>query len=256
MTVVPSSPVKLPTRKDLHRAMQPNIVAPFILSPESITLRQIHSPTHFDAVWLRTPVTARATTSRRNAIEIFHSMYALRHPNLENILGVVLDARTKRNIIITEQVPRHTISHFIASSHHRGMDVSKGCQQHLQSDDIITMAMHVARVLVYLNATTKTGHPSGLCSHKIVYDPKRARAVLLLTTTCDYRCNGFAHIQSLDRDVAMLAKITSKLFSTSNRKPPKVLQKILAHCASSDVAKRPSCEEFSRQLIACHASLS
>lgn len=238
---MPSFPAPLPAPPRasvyVHRTASPAdaLLSPFILDPSSVTLRDARTPTEHAATFLRTPASAFVSPSRDAALQAALYMSGLRHPNVQQLLGAVIDARAPLHLLVCQCVSGSPLPDLAASQRRAG---KKGPAT-LSLQDVARVAVDVARALLYLHATTGAGHPS-LCSHAVSFDPQLSKAVLLLAAPCAH-CATVRRAPSRTRDVATLAAIVVSLLdmcsSAENERVPDALTKMLARCAGSSKAK-------------------
>lgn len=256
----------LPSSRIVQHASPINMpLSPFILDPVSVTLQKQHSKSHFDATWLHTRVNVRLVSTTTEAMKIVSYMNQLRHPNIELLLGVVIDKKGK--MVVTEYQPGYTLADSFAS-------IAPG-KPLFSKHTILTISTHVARALVYLHMASGKPHP-GLCNHAIVFDRWQMKAVVLLTIKCDH-CKQRANAKpSRTADVAKLAQLIVRMFAPpppllpddhddnddndgdddcsdihiSALVPPR-LRQTLKKCMSLEPSKRPKMKELCNVLTRC-----
>lgn len=173
-------------------------LSPFILDPSFVVLGQRLSSNHYDGTFLQTPVSIRITKSRLSALRLMHYMENLRHPSLEQLLGVVVDENAPQSMLVTSKTTGATIADILSHSHS-----ATGCV--ISKDDIITIGVQASRALLFLHSSTNNAHP-GLCPHVVVFDKHRSKTVVLLTLRCR-ECRADLCAPSTGGDVAALAEM-------------------------------------------------
>lgn len=185
-------------------------ISPFVLDPSSVSLQRKRSPCQYDATYLHTAAVATHARTHREALQICEYMDRLRHPHLEQFIGVVTDASLSYHMIVTERHQGHSIAHYLSTSRSSHANMGSG----LDLNDVLHIAKQSALALHYLHQVSKTGHHA-LCPHSIVYNKARAKAVVLLTTECK-KCHFASSNPSRRADVQTLAKLVLNLLYSLN----------------------------------------
>lgn len=186
-------------------------IAPFLLHHTSVrTLPPTHGNRH-RGTWLQNKVAIQPLSSKKAAICTASFVARLRHPNVENFLGVVT---THSPSIVTDWLSGPNLANLPSISRHAAA----------------MLALDVARAVVYVHAVA--GPHGKVRAEEVVYDKKRERAVLLLSP-------GVGEGHRAD-DVLGLAKIVIKLFGGS-RYVPTCLSPVLT-TALGERKPRPSAE--------------
>lgn len=186
-------------------------------------------------------------------------MSHLRHPNVEQLLGAVAQGPVDA-CVLTEHVPGASVQEMIS-----GPKKKKFVQRHA-----VTVALDVARALVYLHARTGRAH-AGVSPDAVLFDAVRGRAVLLLAEevsrdgVCaapEVRKAGEGDVP-FESDVYSLGMLVLQMFEVlgekqggGNRKRrvdllPRRLQGIVWSCLQKDSRKRPSMEELCQAFTDC-----
>lgn len=224
-------------------------LSPFILDLSQLHLPATHLPTdksRFKATWLHTPVLVRQVSSKAQALAHATLMSNLRHPNLEQFLGAVVDPAMP--CIVTEYVPGPSLSHLLRAAEHKR---TKFVPRHA-----FNVALDISRALLYFHATCR--HPHGAVGPRtILYDDARCKAVLLMSGQLgvDPPCAApetrlpNAHI-AFAADVYSLAAVMVLMFGKSESLPTGLAQ-VVVRCLSKDWRKRPRMEELCQSIMDC-----
>lgn len=181
------------------------VISPFVLDPSSVSLQKKRSTGQYDATYLHTAAVVTQARSHREALQICEYMERLRHPHLEQFIGVVTGSSLNYHMIVTERHRGYVVAAFLQppmSSHTDPVPI-------LDLNDVLLIAKQAALALHYLHQITKTGHHA-LCSHSIVFDKPSAKTVVLLTTECR-KCHRTKTKPSRRSDVQILAQLVLKL---------------------------------------------
>lgn len=220
-------------------------LSPFVLDPSAVVLRQKRTRHSFDGTFLRTPVSVRVAKSRSSALRTARYMNELRHPNLEQFLGVVADPSAPQSLVVTERAPGRSVAEIAGDMRTRKMDFTQAA---------LIIAVQTAQALVYLHAVSGRAHPA-LCPHALVYESHRAKTVVLLTHRCE-RCPKDRERPSRASDVAKLAAIIidlttirNSLNSSLTHSVGNALAATLAQCSAPDPGKRPKMKDLCAELL-------
>lgn len=181
-------------------------ISPFVLDPSSVSLLRKRSSGEFHATYLLTAAKATAITSHREALFICDYMDRLRHPHLEQFIGVVTDQSLRNHFIITERQKGRLLAQYLTNA------ANDNSQDGLSVQDVLQIASQCSLGLHYLHQTTRTGHHA-LCPHSIVHSRSRAKTVILLTSECN-ECHAKKQKASRKADVLTLAKLIRALLNT------------------------------------------
>lgn len=194
----PSSNTSAPTVRRTRTSLDPDI-SPFVLDPSSVTLQRRLSASQYEAMYLYTPAIVTRTRTHADTLRICEYLDHLRHPHLEQFIGVVTDTTSREHMVLTAQRQGRSLVHYL----------SPKCADALKLEDVLQIAKQCSLALHYLHQTTETGH-HGLCPHSIVYNQPRGKTVVLLTIECK-KCFPTYVRPSRRADVATVAKIVLRL---------------------------------------------
>lgn len=185
--------------------------------------------------------------TREAALQTIGVMSSLRHPNLELLLGAVVDA--PEPCVVTELV--------------NGFTVGANIKRAAVLRTAVTIGMHVARALVYYHTATGRAH-AAVSAHCIAYDEARSRAVLLLmraerAAVVAPELRAGARREAFAGDVYCLATVILQMLCGSLevygadrvREVPKRLLGGLKECRRGDPARRPSMGRLCEILNEC-----
>lgn len=189
------------------RASLDSDISPFVLDPSSVTLQRKLSSSQYEAMYLFTPATVTRTQTHADTLRICEYLDHLRHPHLEQFIGVVTDSMSRSHMVVTAQRQGHLLADFL----------SPKCVDGLRLHDVLQIARQSSLALHYLHQTTMMGH-HGLCAHSIVYSMPRGKAVVLLTTECKI-CHPSPKKPSRHADVATVTKLVLKLLRQLDSPP-------------------------------------
>lgn len=205
-------------------------LSPFILEPSSVVLGQKRSMNHYEGTFLKTPVSIRTTKTRLSALRLMHYMEGLRHPNLEQLLGVVVDKSAPQSMLVTSQVTGMTVADILLQSERNNSTIGK--------EVVSAIGVQASRALLFLHSSTSRAHP-GLCPHGIVFDEHRNKAVILLALRCR-ECRTDLRVSSIGGDLEVLAKIILNMAecevnTRSKQCPlPNSVMKLLKNCTQAE----------------------
>lgn len=180
-------------------------ISPFVLDPTSVTLVRARSSGQYRATYLQTPANATPVASHGEALSICEYLDRLRHPHLEQFIGVVTDASVRNHLIVTAQHGGRSVAQYVASASKAGPGKARLGADRLTLTDAFQIASHAALGLLYLHQNTRTGHHA-LCAHSLVHCRERGKTVVLLTNECK-ECHLSKGPPSRRADVLTLAKL-------------------------------------------------
>lgn len=225
-------------------------ISPFVLDPSAVTLQRKRSSGQYDASYLHTAAVATRARTHREALQICEYMDRLRHPHLEQFIGVVTDTSLSYHMIVTERHQGHSIAHYLSTSRSTHANEALG----LDLNDVLQIAKQSALALHYLHQVSKSGHHA-LCPHSIVYNKARAKAIVLLTTECK-ECRFASPNPSRRADVQTLAKLVSKLLYSLHSHNASVSSSLSSSQLSviASVKNRLTCNTTSRNTVSISMS--
>lgn len=192
-------------------------IAPFLLHHTSVSAGSAINGGRYRGTWLHNKVTIQPLSSEAAAIRTASYLARLRHPNVENFLGVVT---THSPSIVTAWISGTTLADMPAlSPHHAAM-----------------LALDVARAVVYMHAVA--GPHGNITAEGVIYEKRRERAVLLLSPGVGGGCKA--------DDVKGLAKVLIGLLGGFGCLP-KCLSSILRK-ALGESKERPTAETVCKRL--------
>lgn len=220
-------------------------LSPFILDPTSVALDEQISSNHYNGKFLQTPVSIRITRSRLSALRLMHYMESLTHPNLEQLLGVVVDERIAQSMLVTSKSTGKSVADILSES-----DDNKSL---INKDTMVAIGVQACRALIYLHSSTGGGHP-GLCPHAVIFDSHRSKTVVLLALRCR-ECRPDLRTPSTGGDVKILASMILDMAQSGRTSTSNGLQlssialKSLKQCVQTEkqdkLSMRKLCEVLS-----------
>lgn len=201
---------KQPPNVRRTRTSMDDDISPFVLDPSSVSLIRKRSSGEFHATYLLTPAKATPITSHREALFICDYMDQLRHPHLEQFIGVVTDQSLRNHFIITERQNGRSLAHYLENTS------KNGSTARLSVQDVLQIASQCSLGLHYLHQTTRTGHHA-LCAHSIVHNRSRGKTVVLLTNECK-ECHVKKLKASRKADVLTISKLITGLLNPFHQK--------------------------------------
>lgn len=175
-------------------------LSPFILDGSEIILEEERSLRHFNGTFLNTPVSVRIARSRSSALRTLNYMVHIRHPNIEQLLGIVVDGGSTQNMLISTKAEGNSVADITSPTHISSIT---------NWQRMLSIAKQASSALLYLHKTTGRAHPC-LCSHSIMHDEHRWKTVVLITVRCPC-CKTSPEETSRMGDVKILANILAKL---------------------------------------------
>lgn len=151
--------------------------------------------------YLYTRASVRIVKSRDDVLQICSYLSHLRHPHLEQVIGVVTKGLLQDHYIVTVQQIGKPIASFLSHS----VD-----NINITEQDALMIGAQACQALYYLHEITGMGHPS-LCAHLITYDEYRKKTVMLLTFDCP-KCYS-SYKLSRRNDVRLIIGTIVKLLS-------------------------------------------
>lgn len=181
-------------------------ISPFILDPSAITNERPISSYISEALYLQTPSRLRYVNSREEALGIASYMSKLRHPNLEQFIGVIVDESISNKMIVCENHGGRSLAHYLSSSR-RGRPI-------FSMASTLNISVQICRALVYLHSVTGQGHPS-FCPHTISIDKTRSKVIVLMTKECS-KCIQSSKGPSRSSDVSKVASVINKILEMND----------------------------------------
>lgn len=179
-------------------------LSPFVLDPSNVIIHGAQSATQFDGTFLHTPVSIYLVRSRASALRKLRSMEQIRHPNLEQMLGVVISPNESQSMIISTKAEGRTMADLLQS-------VRTG--HPLDQGETLSIALQAVRALHYLHKTTGRAH-SSLCPHAVIHDEYHWKTVVLLNFRCRH-CE-LSEDRSEANDVVILSRMLLDIVAAEN----------------------------------------
>eukprot|EP00177_Eucheuma_denticulatum_P000567 GFKZ01001022.1.p1 GENE.GFKZ01001022.1~~GFKZ01001022.1.p1 ORF type:complete len:262 (+),score=20.76 GFKZ01001022.1:1248-2033(+) len=217
------------------------LISPFLLSPSSLPPLPHPLPKSPLVVqWLHLPATLHPLPSPLHALDLLHLMSPLRHPNLQQLLGALIQPPSPA--ILTQHIPGPFLNRLLD-------DISPKKRARFLKVNLLNIALDIARALVYFHQQTGTAH-ANINTTNVVWDHVRSRAVLVLVTPThsfnlhqQQTASLKGHL-AFSQDVHMFARFVSIMaddtaVATAHILPANV-RRVLAACMTESWQQRPT----------------
>lgn len=235
-----------PTAKYVRRTRAPPDAqdSPFLLDAASVKLLYKLSSDTYTGMYLHTPTNVRIVKSKNAALQIGSYMSNLRHPHLEQFIGVATNSSMQHHLIVTARRVGQSIAYYLSKS-------NTSAVSRMTTWDALRVGAQVCQALYYLHEMTGVGHPS-LCPHSISYDFYQRKSVVQLTVECQ-KCSVHGKKPSVTNDVISVCHIMLMLLRQStnsdsekqkNQKVAAVISALQTNILLTKTSSAPSMKEL------------